>query len=349
MITTDEEETYRARPDGPDEDEVSRQARQGLPLALPWGREIIRLGTTFFSDRQTTMNPWSDETPFVLSELHMIKKELHAEYGTNSTFKKVSTRKTCETGNHLSLGFGVGVGLPYLASVNVKGTYDEHLQENKDSDKISLTSSCRAGTIEFQSQPRLTLEAIKEIKYGGGFEGLCQRYGDYYLAGYRLGGDTGILMSASGQSRTEIEKYGITATVTVLLISASEHWEKEFQSFRSGRQVRLLGYDTLDNKHWQNFSAAGDDIKEVDAWACGGSAVDSNSLLADTNAIMTRSENILERVSEVLERHGYRNGESLTYVQCEELVQEGIVVELLLQPMSRLRDVILWRNERNII
>lgn len=64
---------------------------------------------------------------------------------------------------------------------------------------------------------------------------------------------------------------------------------------------------------------------------------------------MTRSEKVLERVGKVLEKHGYRNGESLTYVQCEELVQEGIVVELLLQPMSRLRDVIQWRNERDII
>lgn len=344
-----EEDAYLARPEGPDENEIFLQASQRLPLALPWGREVIRLGTTFHSDRQNTMNPWSDETPFILSELHMIKKELHAEYGTSSTFKKVATHKTCETGDHLSLGFGAGVGLPFVASVNVKGTYDEHVQENKDSDKISLTASCRTGTIEFQSQPRLTMEAIREIKYGGGYEGLCRRYGDYYVSGYRLGGDTGILMSASGGSRTKIEKYGITVTLTVFFVSASKHWEKEFQSFRSGRQVRLLGYDTLENKNWRNFSAVGDDVKEMEAWAFGGSAMDANSLRADTDAIMTRSENLLERVGEVMEKHGYRNGQSLTFAQCEGLVEEGIVVELLLQPMSRLRDVIRWMNERDII
>lgn len=124
--------------------------------------------------------------------------ELHFEYGTTSSFKKVKTSKESETGDHLSLGFGIGVGLPFLASASVKGTYDNHIQENKDSDKISLTSTCRAGTIEFQRQPRLTPEAIIEIKYGDGYEGFCRRYGDYYLAGYRLGGDTGILLSASG-------------------------------------------------------------------------------------------------------------------------------------------------------
>ncbi len=202
----------------------------------------------------------------------------------------------------------------------------------------------------FERQPRLTKEAIIEIKYGGGYEGLCERYGDYYLTGYRLGGDTGILMSASGHQREQIDTYGITATVTVLFVSASEHWEKDFRTFGAGRQVELLGYDTLDNKNWQRFSAAGDDdIKELKAWADNEPAVDVDSLRADINAIMTRSENLLERIGEVLERHGYQNGERLTFAQCEELLAEGIVIELLLEPMSRLRDVVRWRLEKNII
>ncbi|KAF3016785.1 hypothetical protein E8E14_008566 [Neopestalotiopsis sp. 37M] len=345
-----EEAKYLARPDGPDENEISQQARQGLPLVLPWGRNPIRLGTTFHSRLQSTGDPWSKETPFVLSDIHMIPKELHAEYGTTCTFKKVETRKEIETGDHLSLGFGIGVGLPFVASVSVKGTYDKHIQENKDSDKISLNANCRAGTIEFQRQPRLTKEAIIEIKYGGGYEGFCERYGDYYLAGYRLGGDTGILMSASGHSREQKEKIGVTVKVTVLFISASKRWEKDFRKFSAGRQVRLLGYDTLDDMNWKRLSAAGDDEKEMKAWAGDSIASESaDTIRADVNAIMTRSENLMERIYEVLDRHGYRDGQSLTFVQCEELLAEGIVVELLLEPMWRLRDVMQWRNEKNII
>ncbi|KAI0147798.1 hypothetical protein GGR57DRAFT_244945 [Xylariaceae sp. FL1272] len=362
------------------ENEISQQAKQGLPLILPWGRQAIRLGTTYHSRLQGTTNPWSDETPFVLSDMHMIPKELHAEYGTTSTFKKVKTTRESETGDHLSLGFGIGVGLPFLASVSVKGTFDQHIQENKDSDKISVNATCRAGTIEFQRQPRLTKEAIIEIKYGGGYEGLCDRYGDYYVSGYRLGGDTGILMSASGHSREQIDKYGVTATVEVLFVEVSKHWEKDFRTFSAGRQVRLLGYDTLDAKTWNRFRAAGDDVKEMVAWAAKaplrepsqnektnlksllGKAMEEekeidvlrgetgeDSVDADTHAIMTRSESLLERIYEVLDRHGYENGQSLTFVQCEELLAEGIVIELLLEPMRRLRDVIHRRSEKNII
>ncbi|KAL2208304.1 hypothetical protein CC79DRAFT_1272629 [Sarocladium strictum] len=331
-----------------DDNAIAQQAKQGLPLILPWGRQCIRLGATYHSRLQATANPWSDETPFVLSDLHIIPKELHAEFGTTTTFKKMQTTRESETGDHLSLGFGIGVGLPFLASVSVKGTFDQHIQENKDSDKISLNATCRAGTITLQRQPRLTKEAIIEIKYGGGYEGLCERYGDYYVSGYRLGGDTGILMSASGQRREQIDKYGVTATVEVLFVEVSKTWEKDFRTFSSGRQVRLLGYDTLDAKSWNRFRAAGDDVKEMMAWAAKAPSGE-DSLRADTNAIMTRSESLLERIYEVLDKHEYRNGQSLTFFQCEELLAEGIVIELMLEPMRRIRDVIQWRAEDNII
>ncbi len=130
--TAAEEAAYSSGPKQPDENDISRQLQQQLPVTIPWSRKPIRLGTTFKSKLQSSGNPWSDEAPFVLSDMHMIPKVLRAENGTTSTFKKVKTSKESETGDHLSLGFGVGVGLPFVASVNVKGTFDQHIQENKD-------------------------------------------------------------------------------------------------------------------------------------------------------------------------------------------------------------------------
>jgi hypothetical protein len=195
----------------------------------------------------------------------------------------------------------------------------------------------------------LNKEAIIEIKYGGGYEALCEKYGDYYLSGYRLGGDTGILMSAAGHTREQTDSYGITATVTVLMISGSKHWEKDFKSFVAGRRTQLLGYDTIDGKTWKRSSAAGIDKAEMQAWGGYDPNVGNDSLRADADAILTRSENTLERILHILKKHGYSNGASLTFSQCEELVTEGIVVELLLEPLWRLRDVVQWRLEDNII
>ncbi|KAF2627507.1 hypothetical protein BU25DRAFT_439935 [Macroventuria anomochaeta] len=291
---------------------ISRRASQGLLLALPCGTNPIRLGMTFHSRLQSTLNPWSEETPFVLSNIHIISKELHFEYGTNSTFKKASTSRQSETGDHLSLGSGVDVRLPFVANVSVKGMFGQHIPEDKDSYNISINSSCRAGTIE---------------------------YGDHYLAGYRLSGETGILLSASRHTKEVREEYKVKATVT------------DFKTRTLGRQVKLLGYDTVDSMTWETARATGDDLKalkqkyqEAVAWEAFDLATDAQTLRADADAIMARSESLLERVGVVLERHGYRNGENLTFLQCEELVKEGIMVELLLEPMSRLKDVGDWRR-----
>lgn len=117
--------------EGEDTNWVAQQAAQRLPLVLPWKRQAIRLGTCFDSRRLDT-DPWLKENPFILSDFYMIPKVLQMELGCTSDFNSVSTSRKTETGKHLSLGFGVGVGLPFLCSVSVKGTYDEQLKENKD-------------------------------------------------------------------------------------------------------------------------------------------------------------------------------------------------------------------------
>lgn len=110
---------------------VAHQAALQLPLVLPWKTQKIRLGTCFQSRLQQG-NPWLGENPFILSDLWMIPKMLRSEYGSTSTFHSVNTSRKSETGNHLTLGFGMGVGLPFLCSASVKGTYDEDVKNNND-------------------------------------------------------------------------------------------------------------------------------------------------------------------------------------------------------------------------
>jgi len=150
-------------------------------------------------------------------------------------------------------------------------------------------------------------------------------------------------------SRKQVDKYSITVEVEVLWFSTSKSWEKDFEKFRSGRALRLLGYDTLEGRNWKNAGAAGDAVRERDNWLQGRPVADEGSLRADAEAIIQRSHSLIDRVGKVLHAHGVKNGSYLTFKQCEELVAAGVVVELLLLPMARLRDVIRWRLDDNII
>ena len=117
--------------DDNDNNWVAQQASLGVPINLPWKKQQIRLGTCFQS-RCIHDDPWLKENPFILSDLFMISKILRSENGSVSSFHSINTSRKSETGNHLSVGFGVGAGLPFLCSASVKGTFDEDVQNNKD-------------------------------------------------------------------------------------------------------------------------------------------------------------------------------------------------------------------------
>jgi len=171
------------------------------------------------------------------------------------------------------------------------------------------------------------------IKHGGGYSKFCERYGDYYLAGYRIGGETGILLSTTSFSSRTDETYGVTATLEVLFFEASKTWTKDFHEANSGQSVKLLGYDTLQGQNW-NSSTTGDGVQVFKK---------------QTLQVLSRSQSILNRVVAALSEHGVSDQKGLTNEQCDRLAEAGLVVELLLSPMSSLREVRRWMLEDNII
>ncbi|RFN44899.1 hypothetical protein FIE12Z_10880 [Fusarium flagelliforme] len=282
----------------------------------------------------STDNPWQvDESPFLLAHLYKVSPVLTRDYGTIASFTSTSTSLQCNTRDHLALGFGVGGGIPFLASASVKGHYDKDVQQNTDSNKASIRASIRSGFVELATQPRLTDKAITVIKFGGGIPSLEARYGDYYVAGYRLGGDTAMLMSSSSYNTKEKEVFGVTVSVEVLFFESSTHWEKDFNLFASGTSLKLQGYDTLSAQNW-NESSSGDS---------------GATLFERSKVIANNTQNLGERLSAILDRMKLQSGAELTMEQCDNLTRSGIVVELVLMPIRTTRHVLEWAVQDNII
>lgn len=171
------------------------------------------------------------------------------------------------------------------------------------------------------------------LKYGGGYELFAEKYGDYFVWGYRLGGDTGLMLSSSSFTSKKVEKYGIKATLEVLFIETEKNWTKDFHSFEAGKSLRLLGYDTLGDRNWNvNTSESG-----------------ISALSEQAEEATRESQNILERVWQMLEAQGLKDGDELSHEQCEFLTGNGIAVELVLLPMSSMRDVARWTTEDDVI
>lgn len=129
--------------DALDDNEINNAIQQKLPIILPWHKgKTPRLGTCLYSSRLKTENPWEgDDSPFLLAHLYRVPPVLTREDGTVASFKSISTSRQCETRDHLSLGFGIGVGIPFLASASVKGTYDKDVHNNTDVSKPATSIS----------------------------------------------------------------------------------------------------------------------------------------------------------------------------------------------------------------
>lgn len=187
--------------------------------------------------------------------------------------------------------------------------------------------------MQLERNPRLCHEAMAVLKYGGGYAAFTHKYGDYVVWGFRLGGDTGLMLSSTSFSNKKVDSYGITATVEVLFIEGSKTWTKDLRSFDAGKSMKLVGYDTLSDQNWK---VATDEVGLM-------------KLADEADEVVLRSQNILERTVKLLEEQGMAYGQDLTHEQCEFLSSRGIVVELVLLPMAALRDVSRWTTEHDVI
>ena len=156
------------------------------------------------------------------------------------------------------------------------------------------------------------------------------------MAGYRLGGDTGLMLSGSNAAKTEIEKFGITVRVEVLFIGASITHTKEFETATPAQSsLRLLGYDTLDHQNWNTS------MKDHGAAA--------SDLRTQASQIILCSQALDIRVAEKLDSLVICDGDRLDAVNCIKLTGSGLVAELILLPVSGLRQVDEWVIEDDII
>ena len=143
------------------------------------------------------------------------------------------------------------------------------------------------------------------------------------------------MLSGSNTAKKEIEKFGITVKVEVLFLEASTTHTKEFEIATAQSSLRLLGYDTLDHKNWntsmRDHGAAASDLK------------------AQASQITLCSQALDRRVAEKLDSMGICDGDNLDVGDCNKLIQSGLVAELILLPVSGLRQVVEWIMEDNII
>lgn len=61
------------------------------------------------------------------------------------------------------------------------------------------------GVVDLEWNFRLCYEVLVMLKYGGGYKVFIEKYGDYFVWGYCLGGDIGFVISSLVFEKKKVE------------------------------------------------------------------------------------------------------------------------------------------------
>ncbi|KAH7236518.1 hypothetical protein BKA59DRAFT_406096 [Fusarium tricinctum] len=307
---------------------VARQASTGQILRLPWHTRPIPLGSFFNTKTASTskVDPFSRDSAFDAESLRRSRINFEPFDG-DASYKSSESTSSASSADHLSVGVGVGISC-FVVSASVSCLLYQ-------SSKTSVMTTYRAGSITFSYPPKLSEAALQTLKYNGGLSAFKAKWGDYYVAGYRIGGDAGVMMSLGSSSKTVSESVTVCIKVEVLFFSFEDSWSKSFSSAESDLRVTLSCFSTVEQAKIQEQRQLGDPKLF--------------SFIEEARGIHNRAQGLVDTIQRKLDHLGVSRAQHVTAEQCVGLCQSGVVVELLLFPVENLRELQYWKTDENVI
>ena len=195
------------------------------------------------------------------------------------------------------------------------------------------------GTVTFEQQPRLSSKGAIALKHpsisGDGLREFEEQFGDYYVAGYRLGGEAGMLLTESSSAVSSVEIKSIQAKVRFLCFSRTYRDQSRSTSSSSSFSADVIGYDTLAHAKFPPAgvkAAPSAEERESQAFKYG-----------------YRVQCLSQRVAATVDALDLAQDSLLTHEMCAALCRTGLVMELILLPVRYLREVMEWATDDNII
>ncbi|KAH0352644.1 hypothetical protein KCU83_g3352, partial [Aureobasidium melanogenum] len=291
-------------------------------MTLPWGPSALPIGSAFSSKQSTSPGgPLLLKSPF--DRVALSQAPLVYEASPNGgNYREISTTSNSNSYEHTSVSLGVSVGGSFLGG-SVSGEYDKLVLENSDTSKISQSASIRMGHIRLAEEPALSKDA-HDVLSKGGILAFQSAYGDYYVAGFSLGADSGICISFSEDDRSESESWSITVTVKFLFMSASHTWSDSSASTLQNISMNLNGYDTLTGSNIKTSTLGPDGLQR---------------LRKDAAQITARNTSIAGDVASRLQTLGLRDKGLLGMRDMPQVQASQLVVEVLLLPWTGISEV----------
>lgn len=192
-----------------------------------------------------------------------------------------------------------------------------------------------AGCIEFEEPPEFSRAAREAVRQGRNStdDPFKTKYGDYYVAGLRIGAANGTELSAASSSdfSSESKSYSVTVKVKVLCWTATttKSDSSSQSSLKASGTIKFNGYDTLSTSH---TDASGKDYSS------------HQLIIGRANGNLEKGKLLQGRLQEAARKFALVDGAVVSQSQVEEILTSGMVIEIQLLPYAKLRDYITYRG-----
>jgi hypothetical protein len=197
--------------------------------------------------------------------------------------------------------------------------------------KMSSRSKTRVGSIRFADPPSLSSEALRVLRRKsklGPSENAAiftNKYGDYYVAGVRIGGDSAVMLSCGSQSIDRAEHLHAELEGHFLGLGVDDTIDKMSAASGSNYNFRLDSFDSL--------QAQVISLTASDATSYSKLKTVAAQSIKTTLSLRSRVRDAAERAQCVLK-------EPVPAAGYDTIFQAGLVVELVLLPYAALKDYV---------
>lgn len=157
-----------------------------------------------------------------------------------------------------------------------------------------------------------------------------RRFGDYYVAGLRLGGDSSVLVSVDEASKSSVETLKVKVNIRILFWTATIEHSHEERTASESLSFQFAAFDSLTQTH--ETSDSGQPFQQVKGLV----------------QVYTDLGNTLnQRITDLRGKLGLEKDKILQLSDLESICQSGLVAEVILQPYIFQRDFVAQSKRRD--
>ncbi|KAF3290065.1 hypothetical protein TWF132_007261 [Orbilia oligospora] len=317
-------------PENPLEPTVAYIGISQTPFTVPWAKGRVQLCTGFNSRRAQSDDLFINRAAFQdIAAIPFQYRECQI-----TSIRDESGSSIASSYDNNSFAISASVGGSFLGASG-RGTYEKNTRDNRNQSNITVRADHVCGQIEVSRIPQLAKDAVTLLNTSADpINEFRQRYGDFYVAGCRVGAVNNTTISGELTNKSSFEEMHAELKVKVVLATFEKSIHEVSKSASNIGGLNVVAFDSLTD-FYSNFTA----LTYEDTLKADGVAV------ANKEKAMT----IANRAADVLLREFSIGREQNTYIHqgvVDRLCDRGLVTELLLAPFATLREYqsILWRR-----